>query len=286
MRTIVDDWEHFERAMRISSLADIETSMSGFARAHGFRHFAVAHMRHRTAPDPVFASAEGRAEAASVRASGGKAQAVINVEMPRSANDAHLFMRYHNLPAELGRMFSSLDRPEIARAEPRILQARMRLPPASWNSLGHSNYVPPADIRSVVRNKLMVTGELGLHSGITVPMHGSATDWAFLTFSSDVRLAPRELVPLLLTATYFSHCLQSSIERLQNVQLSSSPLSEREIECLRWSAIGKTSWETSLILRISERTVNFHLQRAAAKLGVKGQRAAVARAIATGTIRL
>ena len=35
-------------------------------------------------------------------------------------------------------------------------------------------------------------------------------------------------------------------------------LSPRELECLKWAAAGKTAWETSIILDISEGTVKFH----------------------------
>ncbi|AZV94886.1 helix-turn-helix domain-containing protein [Kerstersia gyiorum] len=52
-------------------------------------------------------------------------------------------------------------------------------------------------------------------------------------------------------------------------------LSAREQECLVWAAHGKTSWETGVILGISERTVNFHLQNACRKLRVNGRRAAI-----------
>ncbi|MBY3123131.1 helix-turn-helix domain-containing protein [Rhizobium laguerreae] len=35
-------------------------------------------------------------------------------------------------------------------------------------------------------------------------------------------------------------------------------LSPREKECLLWIAQGKTSWETAVIMGISENTVAFH----------------------------
>ena len=57
------------------------------------------------------------------------------------------------------------------------------------------------------------------------------------------------------------------------------PLSPRQAQCLRWAAIGKTSWETSRILGLSESTVNFHLRNACERLGVRGRRAAVAKAL-------
>lgn len=43
-------------------------------------------------------------------------------------------------------------------------------------------------------------------------------------------------------------------------------LTKREIECLRWAAVGKTDREISLILSRSHATVRFHIQNAGEKL--------------------
>ena len=51
-----------------------------------------------------------------------------------------------------------------------------------------------------------------------------------------------------------------------------------------WSAEGKTAWEISQILHISERTVVFHLQNASEKLGVVNRQQAVAHAISLGLV--
>ena len=56
-------------------------------------------------------------------------------------------------------------------------------------------------------------------------------------------------------------------------------LSERELECLEWVSFGKTSWETAIILGVSERTINVHLLNACRKLNVYGRQAAVALAL-------
>jgi len=63
------------------------------------------------------------------------------------------------------------------------------------------------------------------------------------------------------------------------------PLSRRELECLHWSALGKTSWETAIILGLSERTVNFHVRNACHKLRVHSRRAAIALALGCGMIK-
>ena len=56
-------------------------------------------------------------------------------------------------------------------------------------------------------------------------------------------------------------------------------VSAREIDCLRWMAAGKTAWEASTILGISERTVRFHLNAAREKLQCTTTTQAVAKAV-------
>ena len=56
-------------------------------------------------------------------------------------------------------------------------------------------------------------------------------------------------------------------------------VSAREIDCLKWMAAGKTAWEVSTILGISERTVRFHLNAAREKLECTTTTQAVAKAV-------
>jgi DNA-binding NarL/FixJ family response regulator len=55
-------------------------------------------------------------------------------------------------------------------------------------------------------------------------------------------------------------------------------LSDRELECLTWSARGKTSPEIAAILSLSKRTVNFHIENACRKLNVSTRTEAVVKA--------
>lgn len=61
-------------------------------------------------------------------------------------------------------------------------------------------------------------------------------------------------------------------------------LSVREKEVLSWSKRGKSSWEISAILNISERTVNFHVNNIMQKLDAVSRTQAVAVAIERGLI--
>ena len=57
-----------------------------------------------------------------------------------------------------------------------------------------------------------------------------------------------------------------AVMRTQQWMPSDCRLSKREVECLRWAAIGKTDKEISLILSRSHATVRYHVQRASEKL--------------------
>ena len=56
-------------------------------------------------------------------------------------------------------------------------------------------------------------------------------------------------------------------------------ITARELDCLKWVAAGKTAWEASVILGISERTVRFHLNAAREKLDCRTTTQAVAKAV-------
>jgi DNA-binding NarL/FixJ family response regulator len=55
-------------------------------------------------------------------------------------------------------------------------------------------------------------------------------------------------------------------------------LNDREIEVLTWVARGKTSAEIAIILGLAKRTVDFHLENARVKLGVRTRTEAVIKA--------
>jgi DNA-binding NarL/FixJ family response regulator len=62
-------------------------------------------------------------------------------------------------------------------------------------------------------------------------------------------------------------------------------LSDREIEVLTWSARGKSSGDIAILIGVSERTVNFHIENAMRKLGVATRIQAAVQASAEGIIK-
>lgn len=63
-----------------------------------------------------------------------------------------------------------------------------------------------------------------------------------------------------------------------------APLTRREIQCLKWAAMGKTDADISEIMHISLPTVRFHITNAARKLNVTGRPQAIYKAATLGYV--
>ncbi|MBA2125340.1 hypothetical protein DLM45_03760 [Hyphomicrobium methylovorum] len=88
---------------------------------------------------------------------------------------------------------------------------------------------------------------------------------------------------LKILGTYF----HSHILRRNGIDTSEAlVVSARELDCLRWIAAGKSAWEASVILGISERTVRFHLNSAREKLNCTTTTQAVAQVVAQRLIAI
>jgi len=88
----------------------------------------------------------------------------------------------------------------------------------------------------------------------------------------------------LLARTFISSytAATANLERLP----PGSRLSKREVECLRWVAIGKTDDEISMIVGRSRATVRFHIHNASTKLDAVNRSQTVFKAAQLGYISL
>lgn len=244
-------WDHIDRVMRASTLDEIKAATGAFTRAVGFQHHGFASKLR----EPLHGGGD--------------------------------FVFFEDFNSDWSKTYPLLSTPQAEQTDPRIALVRGGFPAVAWNSRGRTSYQTAPIFRAPhTRRTLAQAGEFGLNGGITVPSWSPGTNWAFTTFTHKSPLDPRELLPVLADSVYFVSCMHAAMDRLLRRPVGKPLLSDRECEVLRWSAIGKTSWETSMILCISERTVNFHLQQISRKLGVKGRRAACARAVALGLIVL
>ncbi|MDC8758933.1 helix-turn-helix transcriptional regulator [Janthinobacterium fluminis] len=128
----------------------------------------------------------------------------------------------------------------------------------------------------------------GLAAGISYPVHGRNGDVGVLSFAvsrqcDDARKLLQMNVlhgPLIVN---FVHQTMQSIVNKPGVALT-SPLTKRELECLKWVASGKSTWEISRILGISEHGVVHHVRNMMSKFNVSCRHQAVVRASFCGLI--
>ena len=81
--------------------------------------------------------------------------------------------------------------------------------------------------------------------------------------------------------------LHQALLRLTFLPSAANPLlSQREREVLLWIKEGKTNWEISRILRVSEQTVKFHVANILRKLDTSTRGQAVAVALQQGLIAI
>jgi len=125
--------------------------------------------------------------------------------------------------------------------------------------------------------------EFRLRDGYCIPIHYDEGSAAISLATEHLNLDPLGKSALQLICVY-AHNRIRSLARPQ--QEKRDLLTAREREVLRWVAGGKTSWEISVILKISERTVKFHLVEASRKLNAVNRTSAVAKALARGLIKL
>lgn len=131
--------------------------------------------------------------------------------------------------------------------------------------------------------------DFGIRRGLTVPIHGPGGELGIMSLYSDLtdkafmKAVAATQHELHVMSIHFHDAVQRTLAAGETIP-KPIPLTEREVEILRWTAIGKTAWEIGSILKISERTVNFHLQNLMGKLGVHNKTHAAAKAMSFGLI--
>jgi LuxR family quorum sensing-dependent transcriptional regulator len=116
--------------------------------------------------------------------------------------------------------------------------------------------------------------DFGLREGLAVAVRLPGGDFASAAMGTEAS----EISSLDAAAVSFASIV--SVTRLAQLigagRRQGVELTERQRECLTWVACGKTDWEISRILGLSERTVQEHLGRCVTKLGASNRTHAVA----------
>lgn len=132
----------------------------------------------------------------------------------------------------------------------------------------------------------------GMGRGIVLPIR-SGNVWGMLCAAFDDAHAHKvferyyceHIAPLLAIRDFaIESILKIKMDFFNDSVGSIQKLTIRELECLKWTVQGKTSWEISRILGCSEATVNFHMSNVRKKLNVGTRREAVVLALKHGLI--
>lgn len=120
----------------------------------------------------------------------------------------------------------------------------------------------------------------GLDSAVFLPLFCERARGTLLIMPGARSLPIEAYGDLHLYALY----LFARLTSLLQPRPTATPLAPREIECLRWSAAGKTSSEIAGIIGVSENTVNSYLSSAAQKMNAVNRVQTVAHAIRLGLL--
>ncbi len=165
---------------------------------------------------------------------------------------------------------------------------RIAVNPFAWRSVDISSASFSWDRRS--RDFWIRMAELGIIGGVTVPVHMplsrvGAVGWLAIGKPADLdAIVERWSSKLRLAALLF----MDHVYRERPDIAGKAPdvaLSERELECLTWVALGKTDAEIAELIGRSPSTARFHVDSAVEKLGVNNRTRAAAVACQLGMIR-
>lgn len=124
-------------------------------------------------------------------------------------------------------------------------------------------------------------GDFGLNDGFMIPVYSHNGFEAGLSYGAkNLELTYEDKTAIHLIGIYAHNKVREFKHRKTTCILPDvKSLSKREIECVRWAADGKTSWEISRILGISESTVNQYFKSASKKLGAATRAQLIAMAL-------
>ncbi|MBO3759055.1 autoinducer binding domain-containing protein [Ciceribacter sp. L1K23] len=182
-----------------------------------------------------------------------------------------------NWPAEL---LSAYDQTQLLSDSPVILHLRTSTVPFQYDfdrPGGRFTYSRPFE------EPRDLFCRFGLPRGAHFPVHDSSGSRGAVSFAGD---RPPFSLSELIELSYLSMYVYNRLAEIRDMDnRATEMLTEREIDCLNWTAAGKTSVEIAEILGLSEHTINHYLNRATKKLDTVNRTQAVAKALRIGLIK-
>ncbi|MBL0370742.1 LuxR family transcriptional regulator [Rhizobium sp. KVB221] len=205
-----------------------------------------------------------------------RSRAFIVLKVPnRTASALQSVSVINSWPSEL---LSRYDAEGLFHDSPTIAQIRSSTLPFSYEIAKLNEKRSPEKKTKIIE----LSEKFGMSRGAYFPVCDPGGERGSVGFSgSREPFTAAEMLELHMISTF-------AFDRLYKIsspgQRAGDDLTQREIDCLNWTAAGKTSLEISNILSLSEHTVNHYLNRAAKKLDAVNRTQAVAKAMRMGII--
>ena len=162
-------------------------------------------------------------------------------------------------------------------ADPIVRELHLTYQPFSW-----SEVVARRDIGAAERQIMLESADAGMRDGFVVPIYQSGGYTGLVSLAGNEPMITEESRRGLTLASIYLHNKMTNLLR-QETQ-NEFDLTERELECLRWAAAGKSDWEIGKILLISAKTVNYHIENAKRKFRVATRVQAIVAAMRIGRL--
>ena len=160
---------------------------------------------------------------------------------------------------------------EFWRIDPVVKDALSREGPRHWDD-SYQRFPPPDEF-------LQRAADFGMRNGCThLTRSISGEHWTLISLSGDFCRRREHTHHLLQRLSPHFHLALLNL-RAQAVLNKLTTLSRREREVLKWLQQGKSTWDISGILKVSEAAVHFHVKNLKKKLNVVSRHQAIAYAI-------
>lgn len=165
--------------------------------------------------------------------------------------------RVHNYPEDWERWFDEMG---LGVSDPVHRESQRRTAGFLWRDIGE--YDRPRQGDAEVRERAR---RHGIFDGLTIPSHLPGEAHGSVSFAwREGHQIPPEALPFAQSIGPFA--FEAARRLALPISKTLRPrLTDRQIECLLWTARGKSSWATARILGLTEGTVKEHLRHARAR---------------------
>ncbi len=201
-------------------------------------------------------------------------------------NDDHIKLHCSNFPKPF---IDAYLKNEHIFADPMIISSRAATLPVTWSSdqINESLMTKQArDIKSLYQ-------QYGLKRGLSITVRGARNRHAVLLAvctksEQEFQFQADSHHLTIMAAGYLYHNAMSDLLRNSPFYQHNDylTLTSKQQEILRLAALGKSKWEISVIIGMSEATVHYHLRDIGRRLETQGVTATVAKALSLGYISL